>query len=239
MSEMTYTLINQRGDNLMKAATVLCIYFTLGASSQMWGGEVVVGVPDGAPVSVSIDVGFDVEGLELISFDGQRLELIARSGLGAGRSVILTVGDGTVSLVVMGHGENGPTPPGPVIPPEDPVIPEGKWGFTRAAYDWFQTVDPEGDPDRVTHAHEMVANYVDVAAGLVSTPPRWSSVNDAFAILRSRNQEIVPPIGPVYDAWAVFIGRMSNKMDGDHWPFSFAEASAVLKAIGAGLEAVE
>ena len=218
---------------------VLFVAFTLGASSQIQGGEVVVGVPDGAPVSITLGIGSDVKSLELLHFDGQRLELIARSGLGAGRVVRMTVGDGTVSLVVMGHGENGPTPPGPVIPPEvDPVVPQGHLGFTRAVYQWaMETVDPEADSDCVRHAHQQAANYAKIAAGLVSVPPAWSTVSDAFAILRADNQKVLPE-GPIRDAWAVFAGRLSAKIE-TLWPFSMGEASEILKAIGAGLEAVD
>lgn len=207
------------------------LFIALTLSVNVNGSEVVVGVPDGAPVSISVDVGFDVEGLELISFDGQRLELIARSGSGTGRSVMMTVGDGTVSLVI---GENGPTQPGPVIPP---VIPDGHLGFTKAVHDWFQTVNPEADSDRVTHAHQQAANYAKIAAGLVSVPPAWSTVGDAFAILRADNQKVLPE-GPIRDAWAVFAGRLSAKIE-TLWPFSMGEASEILQAIGAGLEAVK
>ena len=206
-----------------------------------WGllaSEVAVEVPDEVPLVLSIRGGVAVESFELVQFNDQQVDLIARSGSGAGRTVRLTVRDGRLSVLILGATDVEPDPPGPVDPVNPPGVPDGHLGFTKAVYEWVtETVDPAADPDKVEHAHQQAANYVSVAAGLVSVPPAWSSVADAFAVLKQKNQDVLGD-GPVYDAWAVAGARIGNKIE-ELWPFSMAEGAAILQAIADGLKAVK
>lgn len=189
--------------------------------------------------SVSVELGW--AGAEIT---GVRLQewtediggiLILRGTSGKSRELLLELHDGRLVIRV---GEAGGDPGGPVLPPVDPTVPEGHLGLTRQIYGWATTlVDLAADPNRAANALKQAENYDNVADGLVSDPPAWEDVSAAFASLRDYNRNSIPE-GPIRDAWAAFSLRVTQRIEG-LWPFDSAEASSILRAIGAGLRAVK
>lgn len=216
----------------MRIMRLLCLLVLVPGVSF---GEVTVSTTAEASDITLAWPGHDITRIELISFDGSKVELRAVDAPGHDHRLTLNVVDGGLRLVF-----DGTTPEEP-DDPDDPEVPDGHRGLTAWAYKWAtELVDIDRDPDKVAHAAAQAANYAKIAAGLVSVPPEWSSVSDAFAALKLLNQGVLPE-GTVRDAWAEFGRRISKEISAiwDEEPFGTKEASCILEAIGKGLEAVK
>jgi hypothetical protein len=190
---------------------------------------------------VTLEVGWadeDVAGLELLEWTKDLgAQMVIRGPRGA-RSCSLEIIDGKLVLVVGAVGEEIPEDPDdPDIDPNGQV-PEGHLGLTKQTYGWVtDLVDLSKDPDRRKHAQAQAENYATVAAGFLSVPPKWDSIDLAFEALRAANRDILPQ-GPIRDAWGAFSLRMSERIEA-LWPFDESEAAKILSAIAKGLQLVE
>jgi hypothetical protein len=191
-------------------------------------------------VSLSVPNPMPSPSLSLLSLSDVEAVLVLTGDGGEKREVRIHLKEGRV---VVGIGMSGPgpfVPPDPPDPdtPDPPEVPDGHMGLTRNTYDWVrETVDLGKDPDRDRHAKRMAENYVSVAAGLKTIPPKWPDMVRAGAELTRLNREVLPE-GPVRDAWQVFAGRISPRLHEEAAPFSRAELAKRYEAVAAGLQAV-